>query len=206
METSMEKKSKRIWVLVGLVLLMTTIACKFGLPIILPGMTPKTDGDPFLVDPEVLQEALTAEVEDDRPGVMAYLGKPDAFDIAIVEVEGVSVRMESWRYYQFGLQVDFVDGEAVWMIEIEPLPEGTFFARWYDPLDFMSGMTGAEAAQLVATSSPAGEKPQRIDLAEGGEDLAGGSTLVGDQIVIGLHNDLLVYVETIALMPSGGEQ
>jgi hypothetical protein len=99
-----------------------------------------------------------------------------------------------------------VDGEAVWMIEIEPLPEGTFFARWYDPLDFMSGMTGTEVSQLVATSSPAGEKPQRIDLAEGGEDLAGGSTLVGDQIVIGLHNDLLVYVETIALMPSGGEQ
>lgn len=193
-------KSKRKWILAGLVILMTMVACFCGLPFNLPGIIPKTD-----VDPDDLQEALTAEVEDDRPGVRDYLGKPDAFDIAIVEVEGVAVRMESWRYYQFGLQVDFVDGEAVWMIELEPLPEGTFFARWYDPLDFVTGMTGAEAAQLVATSSPAGEEPQRIDLAEGGEDLAGGTTLVGDQIVIGLYNDLMVYVETIALIPSGGE-
>jgi hypothetical protein len=61
-------------------------------------------------DPEDLQAALTAEVVDDRPGVLETLGRPDAFDISIVLVEGVEVKLESWRYYQFGTRVDFVDG------------------------------------------------------------------------------------------------
>jgi hypothetical protein len=47
--------------------------------------------------------------------------------------------------------------------------------------------------------------PQLIDLSEGGEELAGGTMLVGDQILIGLHQDRVVYVETIALEPEGGE-
>ena len=143
---------------------------------------------------------------DDRPGVHATLGRPDAFDISIVAVEGGQVRMESWRYYQFGTRVDFVDGEAVWTMEIEPAPDGTLFAAWYDPMDFEVGMSGAEASEVIAAASPAGAAPERIDLAEGGEDLAGGSALVGDQILIGLHEDRVVYVETVALVPAGGEQ
>jgi hypothetical protein len=157
-------------------------------------------------DPENLPAALAAEVVDDRPEVLATLGRPDAFDISFVTVEGGQVRMESWRYYQFGTRVDFVDGEAIWTMEIEPVPDGTLFAAWYDPLDFEAGMSGVEVAQVIAAASPAGAAPERIDLAEGGEDLAGGSALVGDQIVVGLHEDRVVYVETMALVPGGGEQ
>ena len=157
-------------------------------------------------DPEDLQAALAAEVVDDRPGVLATLGRPDAFDISFVAVEGGQVRMESWRYYQFGTRVDFVDGEAVWTMEIEPVPAGTLFAAWYDPMDFEAGMSAAEASRVIAAASPAGAAPERIDLAEGGEDLAGGSALVGDQILVGLYEDRVVYVETVALAPAGGEQ
>jgi hypothetical protein len=157
-------------------------------------------------DPEDLQAALAAEVVDDRPGVLATLGRPDAFDISIVAVEGGQVRMESWRYYQFGTRVDFVDGEAIWTMEIEPVPDGTLFAAWYDPMAFEAGMPAAEASQVIAAASPAGAAPERIDLAEGGEDLAGGSALVGDQILVGLYEDRVVYVETVALEPAGGEQ
>ena len=139
-------------------------------------------------------------------GCSATLGRPDAFDISFVAVEGGQVRMESWRYYQFGTRVDFVDGEAVWTMEIEPAPAGTLFAAWYDPTDFEAGMSGAEASRVIAAASPAGAAPERIDLAEGGEDLAGGSTLVGDQILVGLYEDRVVYVETVALAPAGGEQ
>lgn len=157
-------------------------------------------------DLDDLEAALTAETVDDRPGVLDYLGPPDAFDISFVEVDGVEVRMESWRYDQFLTRVDFVDGEAVWTVEIEPMPDGTFFAAWYDPLAFEAGMTGAEVSQLVTAASPAGMEPQRIDLSEGGEDLTGGTVLVGDQITIGLFEDRLAYVETVAMMPEGTAQ
>jgi hypothetical protein len=155
---------------------------------------------------EGLEDALNAEVVDDRPEIMEFLGIPDAFDISIVEVEGVNVRMESWRYYQYGTRVDFVDGEAVWTIEIEPLPDGTICAAWYNPLEFEVGMSAAEAIRLAAAASPAGFVPELVDLAEGGDDLVGGSVLVGDQITIGLYGDAVVYVETYALAPEGGQQ
>jgi hypothetical protein len=159
----------------------------------------------FTVDLEELDTALDVEVIDDRPGVLESLGPPDAFDISIVEVEGQDVRMESWRYYQYGTRVDFVDGEALWTMEIEPMPEGTIFAAWYDPLAFEVGMSRAQASQVASNASPAGAVPRLIDLAEGGDDLAGGAALVGDQILIGLYEDRVVFVETVALVPEGGE-
>jgi hypothetical protein len=186
----------RILILLSL-LIASALACNY--PALQPAPTAPADG----VD---LQEALNAETVDDRPGVVEYLGRPDAFDIALVEVEGVPVRMESWRYYQYGTRVDFVDGEAVWTVTIEPMPEGTIFAAWYDPLAFPSGMTGAQAAQVAGAASPAGFVPQLMDLSTEGEELAGGSMLVGDQILIGLYQDQVVYVETIAMAPEGGEQ
>jgi len=153
-----------------------------------------------------LQSALQAEVVDDRPAVLEDLGIPDAFDISIVEVEGGTVRMESWRYYQFGTRVDFVDGEAVWTVDIDPMPEGTTFAAWYDPMDFELGMTSAEVSRVISDASPAGAMPAQINLSQAGEDLQGGSALVGDQIVCGFQQDQLVYVETVAMEPEGAGQ
>jgi hypothetical protein len=169
--------------------------------------TPASDDEASAPDAlDDLEAALAAETVDDRPGVLDYLGPPDAFDIAIVQVEGGTVRKESWRYYQYATRVDFVDGEAVLTMEIEPMPEGTLFAAWYEPLAFEEGMTGAEVASVAASASPAGKEPETLDLSEGGEDLTGGTALVGDQILIGLHEDRLVYVETVALMPGEADK
>ena len=181
----------------GVMVLLTALAC--NLPISGIGLSPE-------IDTETLAEALAGDLVDHRPEVYAFLGRPDAFDISVIEVEGTLVRMESWRYYQYGTQVDFVDGRALWVVELDPAPDGTLFAAWYDPLDFVDGITGTEAVNVVMTSSPTGFAPYRIDLATGGEDLAGGFALVGDQIIIGLVDDQVVYVETIALMPEGGAQ
>lgn len=153
----------------------------------------------------ILNEALVMGTVDDRPGVMEELGRPDAFDISIVQIVGGEVRMESWRYFQYGTRVDFIDGEAVWTMEIDPMPEGTIFAAWYDPLAFKTGMTVEEASTLASQASPAGMVPVSIDISEGGEDLASGLLLAGDQILLGLENGRLVYVETIAMVPEGGE-
>lgn len=179
-----------------LTLITASLACN------MPGVGGESETSEDLED---FQAVLTSEVIDDRPGVLEYLGVPDAFDISIVKVEGVEVRMESWCYFQFATRVDFVDGEAVWTVEIDPMPEGTIFAAWYDPLSFETGMTGAEVSQVVADASPAGATPQVIDLSEGGEDLAGGLALIGDQIMIGLSGDRLVYVETVAMVPTGDQ-
>lgn len=153
----------------------------------------------------IINEAMTAGLTDDRPGVMEELGRPDAFDISIAQIEGGEVRMESWRYFQYGTRVDFVDGEAVWTMEIDPVPEGTIFAAWYDPLAFEAGMSVEEVSAMVEEASPAGMVPVYIDIAQGGEDLAGGLILAGDQILLGLENGRLVYVETLASVPAGGE-
>jgi hypothetical protein len=190
------RDKRTCWPLLGCIaLLISALACHF----------PTSSAEPTMPsDIEDLAAALTAEVVDDRPAVLDYLGRPDAFTISIVLVEGVEVRMESWRYYQFGTRVDFVDGEAVWTTEIDPVPDGTILAAWYDPLAFEVGMTGAEASQIAAAASPTGFELERIDLASGGEDLAGGVALVGDQILIGLYEDQVVYVETLASMPEEG--
>ena len=153
-----------------------------------------------------LEEALAEPLVDDRPFVLHYLGRPDAFDISIVQVEGGQVRLESWRYFYFGTRIDFVDGEAVWTFDLEPVPEGTLFAAWFDPLSFETGMGVEETFQLIASSSPAGAEPVVIDLKEAGEGFEEGLMLVGDQIMLGFEGDQLVYVETIALFPEGGHQ
>lgn len=193
------QKQRLIIALIVFVVFLAQLACRSNL------RTTKDDSDAQNELAE-LQEALKIDLIDHRPEVYAYLGRPDAFDIAVIEVEGVLVRMESWRYYQYGTQVDFVDGSAIWVVEIDPMPEGTIFAAWYDPMAFFDGITGTSAIQIATDASPDNMAPQIIDLAEGGEDLVGGYALVGDQIVIGLFQDQVVYVETIAFVPEGGLQ
>ncbi|MDF1500800.1 MAG: FHA domain-containing protein [Anaerolineales bacterium] len=70
-----------------------------------------------------LEEVLEQDTVDDRPGVISYLGRPDAFTISEIIVGGSPVRVETWRYFAFGTRVDFVDGEATWTMDIEPAPE-----------------------------------------------------------------------------------
>ncbi len=199
-------KNKLIISLLVVLMLCVSLACN----LLTQRSEPSNDNDlEQIVDSEdqaALIEALAAEVEDHRPEIFAYLGQPDAFDIAIVVVEGEPVRMESWRYYQFGTQIDFVDGNALWVVEIDPMPAGTIYAAWYNPLDFFDGITGTQALRIATDASPTGIEPQRIDLSEGGEDLIGGFALVGDQIVIGLYDDQVIFVETIAFVPEGGVQ
>ncbi len=159
----------------------------------------------FELDPAELAEALVAETVDERPELMALLGRPDAFKMSLLDVEGGQVRYESWYYFQLGTQVDFVDGKTVWTLEVEPAPDGSIFPAWYDPLSFDPDIPSAEAIKLATEASPAGFAPETIDISEGGDDLAGGLILVGDQIVIGLQDDQVVYVETVPLFSEEGE-
>lgn len=153
-----------------------------------------------------LASALAVKTPDERAEVLARLGLPDAFMISDQAVTGGNVRCESWHYNQFGLRVDFVDGQIAWTVDADVPSPGGIYPAWYNPLDFEIGMSQELAASLVTSRSPAGSKPQAIDLAEGGEDLVGTTMLAGDQILMGFYNGKLVYVETLALLPEEGAQ
>jgi pSer/pThr/pTyr-binding forkhead associated (FHA) protein len=153
---------------------------------------------------EDLALALSVPLVDERPQVLENLGRPDAFDISIVDVEGGQVRRETWYYYGYGTRVDFIDGTIVWTIELEPAPEGAIFPAWYDPTAFSSGMSIEAASNAAAAASPADTVPEVIDLSSGGEDLTGAMLLVGDQITLAFQDGALVYVETIGVTSGGG--
>jgi hypothetical protein len=152
---------------------------------------------------EDLALALGVPLPDERQQILENLGRPDEFDIAIVQVEAGQVRRESCWYYGLGTGVDFVDGAIVWTIELEPAAQGTLFPAWYDPTDFETGMS-IEAATALLVASPAGTTPETIDLSGGGDDLIGGMLLVGDQIMLGFQDGALVYVETVGGSTEGG--
>jgi len=147
-----------------------------------------------------LEEALAVPPEDRRPTVLEEMGAPDTFTIQFQELEGETVRFESWSYFDFQNRFDFVDGELLWTAELEPLPDGSLFPHYYHPADFQVGMTVDEVRELLG-----GVELLEIDLAEG--DIPGGLGMVGDQILLGFDQGGLVYVETLALSPdeTGGE-
>ncbi len=148
---------------------------------------------------EDLALALAMPTVDERPDILASFGPPDEFEISIVQVEGGQVRMEAWRYYGYGTRVDFVDGEIIWTIDLEPGPAQSIFPAWYDPTAFETGMTLDAARDVLTSASPAGFVPEEIDLSEGGEDLAGGVMLVGDQILLAFEQGVLVHAETFGV-------
>jgi hypothetical protein len=148
---------------------------------------------------EDLALALAMPTEDQRPEILANFGPPDEFEISIVQVEGGQVRREVWRYYGYGTRIDFVDGEVVWTIDLDPGSTQAVFPAWYDPTTFETGMTINEARDVLIAGSPASFAPEEIDLTEGGEDLAGGVMLVGDQIMLAFDQGVLVYAETFGV-------
>jgi hypothetical protein len=205
--TAAGQKKSNTWIIVALsaaALLMGCCVCIGGYFAISSGWLTSIFKPIKSLEADSIRIALSENVIDERPEVLARLGRPDAFTISTQTVEGIEVVIESWRYYQFGTRIDFADGEVAWTIDIDPLPEGTFLPAWYDPREFKIGMTAAEAVQAAASASPAGAEPQVIDLASGGDDFEDSTALVGDQIVIGIYQDRVVYVETMALFPKEG--
>ena len=146
-----------------------------------------------------LTAALAIAPDDGRPTVLDKLGPPDAFSLRFDELEGQSVRWETWSYFDFGTRFDFVDGELLWTVALEPVPDGAIYAHFYVPDDFRSGMTIAQVKALLDD-----QILDEIDLSD--VDLEGGVALAGDQILLGFQDDRLVFVETVILTGWVGEE
>lgn len=151
-------------------------------------LDPAPDGDMSL------EEAMEIEALDSRPTVLEEMGPPDAFKITFSKIDGEFVRWESWSYFDLTSQLDFIDGELLWAVDLEPIVNGSFFAHWYDPLDFQAGMSPAEATALFP----------EIEFGEidtSALEVDGTLALAGEQILLGFDQDQLVYVETFILSP-----
>ena len=141
-----------------------------------------------------IEEAMAVEIEDRRTTVLAEMGLPDAFSIRFDILEGEVVRWESWSYFDFGNCFEFLDGELLWTVELEPVPDSTLYAHLYSPFDFQPHTSKNE---ILAYFN--GRPFEEISLSDQG--IENGLLLIGDQIMLGFEQDKLVYVETLILEP-----
>jgi len=81
-----------------------------------------SQGDLASGDDSGVEEALTDDTVDAHSGVLACLGRPDAFTPSQIVVGGVPVRDEAWRGSGFGARVNLVEGGAAWAIGTDPAP------------------------------------------------------------------------------------
>lgn len=136
---------------------------------------------------------------DRRPELLAELGAPDAFVISVDEVDGSVSRFESWSYFPAGVQIDLVDGEVVWSVQIDELPDGSLLPLAYQPTEFTmlasraETMAVLEGVELEVLSSSA-------DVEVDGAEL-----WAGEQLLLAFVEDRLVYVETYPLAPVAPE-
>lgn len=175
-------------------LVTASVACNLG------EYLPSRDTSETVSEAEAsmsLAQALAASLEDRRQTILEQMGSPDVFLIQFEDLEGQVVRSEQWSYLDFESRFDFIDGELLWTIELEPVPDGSIYAHYYDPMQFEAYMSSAQVRQMLAP-----QELYALDLAEA--DIAGGSVLAGDQIILGFEQDRLVYVETFMLSPEAG--
>jgi hypothetical protein len=143
-----------------------------------------------------LAEALEVPPEDRRPEILRLMGIPDSMTITWQELEGQPVRLEEWSYFDSETRFDFVDGELVWTVDIDPAPDGSLFAHLYNPLDFDSTMNVNDIRAMLSDQTLVEES-----LAEA--DVPGGLALVGDQILLGFDGGRLAFVQTFVLSSDG---
>jgi len=141
-----------------------------------------------------LEEALNIPAEDQRVRLLELMGPPDTFRLTFQELEGTDVRWEEWAYYDLGARFDFVDGQLLWTVDLEPAPDLAIYAHLYDPREFTAGLSPAEAKSLLAD-----QEVSEMDLAEG--DIPGGLMMGADQLMLGFDQERLVYAESFYLAP-----
>ena len=141
-----------------------------------------------------LDQALAVVPRDDRPEILASMGRPDAFRITFETLNSTVVRYEEWSYFDDQTCLDFMDGTLVSTIKLDPLPDGSIFASDIDPQSFRADMSADDVKALFPD-----QQLLEVDATQVG--LPGGVVLAGQRILFGFGQGQLVYVETFALTP-----
>ena len=143
--------------------------------------------------------AVINDAVDSRPFLLAELGGPDAFRISWDEFDGEIVRSESWTWFDAATQIDLIDGEVLWSIAIEPLPDGALLPIAYAPSEFKVLQSSAQVRELLT-----GVELEEIEASDELET-EGAFLLAGEQILLAFIDDQLVYVETFPLISGEAE-
>lgn len=130
---------------------------------------------------------------DRRPELLGQLGGPDAFVITVDEIDGTTSRFESWSYFDARTQIDFVDGEVLWDLEIDDVPDGTYLPLLYSPMEF--DMLASVDDTLASLADVELERVADSD----GLDEPGAELWAGEQLVLGFSDGELIYVESMPL-------
>jgi hypothetical protein len=144
-----------------------------------------------------VEEIIDSPV-DERPNVMARLGKPDSFCITFEENEDGSIsRYEEWSYINHQTIFFFLDGVFMGSEKVD-YPIGLVAAPyWYDPFQFSDTTSIEDIKKMIGSDLSEMETPSEF-----GKDVR---LYAGDQILVGLANGSLEYVETFFIeTPSEG--
>ena len=168
-------------------------ACSVAIVAGCSGGNPAIDAGSGSPRDDALADFVDAESVDRRPVLLSEMGAPDSFVVTVDEVDGSVSRFESWTYYDAGVQVDLIDGEILWQVEIRELPDGSLLPLDYGPDEFvMLASTTAVFAVLGDTELT------KIDSASD-FDVDGAELWAGEQLALAFVEDQLVYVETFAV-------
>ena len=126
---------------------------------------------------------------------MERFGPPDAFSFAYEPGEGgaAPILQEEWFHFEWLTRFEFIDGRLVDEVAVEPLPDPSVVPLWYRPEDFAPGMSLEQLKQRFGAelASSRAEVPQAFG--------SGMELYAADQIVFGLREGRLEYVETVPL-------
>lgn len=141
-----------------------------------------------------LDQALAVSPRDDRPEILKRMGPPDAFRITFTTLNSTAVRYEEWSYFDDQTCFNFMDGTLVSTDKLEPLPDGSIFASYYNPQSFQADMSLDAVKNLLTDQQLSEVDPDQVAV-------PGGSVMAGRQILLAFDQGQLVYVETLALAP-----
>jgi hypothetical protein len=136
----------------------------------------------------------------EQQALIDQFGYPDAFTIqfyvdSLTDQSQQEVRLEIWTYYLAGQEITLLNGQVIDRFEID-IPYGALAPVPYRPEQFTGNMD-ADTALLASGLQEYIKAPLET------ESVPGGILLFGEQIVLGLKDDNLLYVEGFALEEGG---
>lgn len=129
---------------------------------------------------------------DSREALVSVLGTPDAMSGKILVVGDLEMWVESYTYADLATRFDLSNGLVVGSEAIDPFPDGTLLPLH---VGVRLGMTEAEVRDTLIGFELTEVDGATFDLP------AGSSILAGGQVMIGLFEDRVVYLQTYPLVP-----
>ena len=179
-------RSRRRWLLIGALLTFT-----FAL-IALVLVDLSMAGDAVLVTVDEPQPPPgPAALSPEQSALLAERGNPDGFTIYFFSEDGQTARLETWSYHSSGSEVSFHNGALVDETRTKD-DTAVGFPAPFRPDQFWAFMS---LEQVVAAAGIS----EYVEVQMESEVVEGGTVHIGEQLMFGLKDGKLLYVEAVAL-------